>query len=210
MYKTIKGEVLVILLILLLLILLVFFLLKKKKEKETYVGNLRVITPLDKKRALKYALKQICEEKGYKWYDDASNEFIYDCRHTKETCENESIYPTPEDQIPQYYEWRDSDSPDGETIEKRIPPTVQKPDGYCIMGNEEFRKLCLKEDLVYNTSNGECKTTKPYCNSKLLAFCDNDCYEPPNTMVLSKLFGNTLSRTLTATTTQLINLACKG
>jgi hypothetical protein len=199
------------------IIITIIIILKNKNKlsiKETYVGSLRVATPLDEKRALKYALREICQKGGYEWFDSDKDEFLYDCKHSKATCVNESIFPTPAGKNANYQEWRTIDSPDGKTIAKRSARMMQSPTGYCIMGNEEFRKLCEKELLDYNPSTGECKTTRDYCKSKFLAFCPAigeegyDCYENFVTAVTGKVFGNTLSRTITKPISDVADLSC--
>lgn len=197
-----------ILIVCVIAVVLIWSWIYLPKKKEGYTGNLRVATELDRKKAMKYALRTLCEKGGYAWYESPEDQFIYDCKHTKETCNKESVYPTKEGKSPKYYEWRDISSPDGQIISNRIPPTVQSQNGFCILGNESFRKTCEDEYLNYNKGDGTCKTTKPYCNSKLLAYCNGDCFESPDTMILSRLFGNTLSRPLTQTLTELINVSC--
>lgn len=180
-----------------------------RRHKEGYTGNLRVATEMDRKRAMKYALRTLCEKGGYAWYESPEDQFIYDCKHTKETCNRDSIYPTKEGKSPKYYEWRDVQTADGQVLTNRVPKTIQDQDGFCILGNEEFRKTCEGEYLRYNKNDGTCVTTRPYCNSKLLAYCKNDCFESPDTMILSRLFGNTLSRPITlALGTSISKLAC--
>lgn len=200
--------------------ILIAFLLYKflTKKRENYVGNKRVINELDQKRAVKYGLEMMCKNKGYRWVQGA-DEFVYDCKHTKDTCLNESIYPTPDVPyaIPQYYEWRNSSDPEffetgegvvefgtGRLLSAAVKQSsdfnrkedVTSDDGVCIMGNETFRKFCEKENLRYDKSTGKCYTTKPYCNKRLLAFCDDDCFEPPVAMVLGKVFGTILGRSV--------------
>lgn len=177
----------------LLIFLIIVFLIYQKIyiSKENYVGNLRVANEIDHKRAVKYAVKKLCEKNGYVW-KDGIGEFDYDCKHTKKSCENESVYPTPKNGNPKYYEWRDDS--DG---------------GKCILGNESFRTFCEtgeispKDDetqkiskLRYDKSDGKCYTTRPYCNDRLLAFCNNDCFETPTSKVLTKVFGTTIGRSI--------------
>ena len=176
---------------------------------ETYVGNLRVANEIDDKRATKYAMRKFCEMGGYKCVQ-GPEEFTYDCQHTKATCEGESIYPTPKlsDAVPQYYEWRDNTTKEYKDYANQdkiyqISQTLSggtssepltNPDGICIIGNESFRSFCEKEHLKYNTSNGNCLTTKKYCNDRLLAYCNGDCYETPTGVTLRQVVGVTLSR----------------
>jgi hypothetical protein len=190
------------------------------KNIETYVGNLKVATDLDKKRAAKYAMEQMCKKKGYIWVQ-GGNEFVYDCKHSKQTCERDSIYPTPdsEDAIPQYYEWRDVNSPEaqeaaklaeefstGRMLSSQMGQSSDITDrdyvlnkdigGLCILGNEAMRKMCENEGLRYDKSNGKCFTTMEYCYPKQLAFCDGDCFQPPVSYLSQQVFGKTLGRSL--------------
>lgn len=212
--------------------------IKNKKYKgniETYVGNLKVATDLDKKKAAKYAMKEMCEKKGYLWIQ-GSSDFIYDCKHSKTTCERDSIYPTPDDAIPQYYEWRDIDSEEaqeaaqlgqefstagllssslGHSANISNASDILNKDivgGLCILGNEPMRKLCEDEGLRYDKTNGKCFTTKKYCYSKLLAYCDGDCFNPPASYVTEKIFGKTIGRTLGSggVWDQVIKYTCPG
>lgn len=197
----------------LICIIYIFFAFFKPKLIETYVGNLRVANEIDEKRATKYALKKFCEMGGYKWVQGAE-EFTYDCKHTKETCQRESVYPTPktEDAIARYYEWRDNKSPEykyyaNEDKAYEIATNLSggsasepltDPDGICLIGNEAYRKFCEDETLRYDPNDGNCYTTKQYCNNRLLAFCNGDCYQPPGTDITSKVFGTTVARVLGA------------
>lgn len=200
------------------LVIFIIILIKKSKIIENFSG-LRVIQEIDRKRATKFAIKKLCEKGGYKWFQ-GPDEFVYDCKHTKQTCQGESVFPTPqtENAVPKYYEWRDKNSPvykeysklnqeldvsnaiSASLGESSKYTNVLDEDGICIIGNEPFRQFCEDETLRYDINDGKCYTTKPYCNQKLLAFCDNDCFEPPFSNVLSKVFGNTLGRTLGAAT----------
>lgn len=204
--------------ILILLILTILIIQKKYSKKENYVGNLRVATEIDHKRALKQGLEMMCKNRGYTWVQ-GGDEFVYDCKHTKQTCEKESIYPTPDipDVIPKYYEWREKGNEEfyetgeglvefgtgrllsatlGESSDYSRKEDVTQSEGVCIIGNEYFRKFCEKEELRYDKTNGECYTTQPYCNKRLLAFCDGDCFETPTSKVISTVFGTTVGRTL--------------
>lgn len=190
------------------------------KSRETYVGNLKVATDLDKKRAAKYALKEMCQTKGYIWVQ-GGDEFVYDCKHSQQTCERDSIYPTPdtEDAIPQYYEWRDVNSEEakeaaklgeqfstarllsssmGQSADISNSEDILNKDigGMCILGNEAMRKMCEKEGLRYDKSNGKCFTTKEYCYPKALAFCNGDCFQPPASYLSEQVLGKTLGRSL--------------
>ena len=191
-----------------------------KKIRETYVGSLKVATDYDMKRAAKYAIEQICKKRGYIWVQ-GGQEFVYDCKHSKQTCERDSIYPTPDtdDAIPQYYEWRDINSPEaqeaaklaeefgtGRMLSSQIGDSTNITDrdyvlnrdigGLCILGNEPMRKLCEDEGLRYDKSTGKCFTTKEYCYPKQLAFCDGDCFQTPVSYISEQIFGKTLGRTL--------------
>lgn len=185
--------------------------------KENF-GNLRVANELDKKRALKYALKKTCELKGYMWVEQA-DEFTYDCKHTKETCNKESVYPTKAGDIPKYYEWREPDSKDAlnaaqnsinlldnrsETLSKQVGQsslTESENDitknGICIIGNEYFRETCESNKLTYDKTDGSCKTNRSYCASKCLPYCNGDCWQTTSNRVGEAILGSTLGRTLT-------------
>lgn len=102
--------------IILIILLIGYFVFKPTIEG--YVGDLRVANELDEKRAAKYALEKLCKEGGYQWVELGS-EFSYDCRHTKETCEKESVYPTQQDSQPKYYEWRSPNSEDAKLMAER-------------------------------------------------------------------------------------------
>jgi hypothetical protein len=176
--------------------------------------HLRVVNEIDQKRAVKEALKTLCTVKGYSWYE-MGDEFTYDCKHTKETCLRDSIYPTPEDGYPQYYEWRDASHKDAKdtginTVEAKTSTilssdfagstniktvdTVNHEGGVCILGNEYFRKMCEDEKLTYDPSTGECKTNYDYCHSKQLPFCNGDCFMDPGTWVVDKILGGTIAK----------------
>lgn len=193
-----------------IIIILVFVIyLYRNRNKYENMSNARVATELDDKRATKHALKNFCLNKGYKWneYDD---EFMYDCVYTKEKCLKESIYPTNDNQPLMYFEWRESNTEDAKSIQKssiqllssnagnnsRNNVTGKIDGGVCIAGTEEFRKFCQSEKLRYDPSTGKCLTTKQYCLPKLMAYCNEDCFEPPGAMVLSKVVGTTIGRAL--------------
>lgn len=197
--------------LLLFIIIITIILIGINYKKKEHLLN--VATETDELRAQKYALQKMCEENGYTW-KQYENEFAYDCKHTKKTCLNDSVYPTPNtpNAIPKYYEWRDSQSPDYKEVIRLesssgilsskvgasddIQKGIGSDDGMCIIGLEDYRKWCEDEKFRYDSTNGQCYTTKPYCQKKLLGFCNNDCFEPPVGMVLSKVFGNTIGRSL--------------
>jgi len=201
--------------IILSIVVLFFMLIFNGKSKKEHM-SVRIATKTDKLKAQKYALKKLCEEKNYVW-KQFDNEFMYDCKHTKGTCLAESVYPTPETEnaVPRYYEWRDTNSSDyKEAVRLESSSAILSSlagvtedrsslmggeDGMCIMGSEGFRKFCEDEKLRYDDTDGNCYTTRQYCQPKLLAFCNNDCFEPPMGMVLSKVFGTTIGRALGAT-----------
>jgi hypothetical protein len=218
-----------------ILLILFFVLIFKLKTKtiESYVGNLRVADDLDNKRALKYALQQFCNNKGYYWYQGAS-EFVFDCKHSKETCVRDSVYPTPEnkDAAPSYYEWRDASTQDAIdagyngvrdsqtkllSSQANLSSNVinendiinEKTGGVCIMGNEPFRKLCESEKLKYDPFTGKCKTTREYCLTKALPFCNGDCYDDPFSATMTAVFGTTVGRSVGSITNLTVtNAAC--
>jgi hypothetical protein len=206
----------------------------RKSVRETYVGNLKVATDYDMKTAAKFAIEQICKKKGYIWVQGGS-EFVYDCKHSQQTCERDSIYPTPdtEDAIPQYYEWRDINSPEaqeaaklaeefgtGRMLSSQLGDSTDITDrdyvldrdigGLCILGPEPMRKLCEDEGLRYDKSNGKCFTTKEYCYPKLLAFCNGDCFQPPGSYLSEQIVGKTAGRSIGQASwiDQLIKFTC--
>jgi hypothetical protein len=209
-----------LLLIIIIIIVIVINTGYKKKEHLT----LRVATETDQLRAQKYALEKMCKENGYSW-KQYENEFAYDCKHTKKTCIGDSVYPTPDtsEAIPRYYEWRDGQSPDYKEVIRlesssgilsskmgasdNIQSGIGGDNGMCIMGLEAYRKWCEDQGFRYDSTNGQCYTTRPYCENKLLAFCNGDCFEPPVGMVLSKVFGNTIGRSVGAVAGDFINIA---
>ena len=208
----------------------------RKSVRETYVGNLKVTTDYDMKKAAKFAIEQMCKKKGYIWVQGGS-EFVYDCKHSQQTCERDSIYPTPDkkDAIPQYYEWRDINSPEaqeasklaegygsGRMLSSQVGASTDITDrdyvldrdigGLCILGNEDMRKMCENEGLRYDKSNGRCFTTPEYCYPKQLAFCDGDCWQPPLSYVSEQVFGKTIGRSLaiaSGESIELYNELCK-
>lgn len=187
-------------------------------NKEHYM-NLRVANELDHKRATKYALKKMCESKGYSWVE-LGDEFTYDCKHTEETCKKMSVYPTKLDESPAYYEWRDKDSKDAKasaenainltdnsgqsTLSKQVGQSSVSQsqeditrDGICIIGNEYFRELCEKEGLDYDITDGSCKVNRKYCYSKCLSYCNGDCFQSPDSVIYETVLGSTAGRALT-------------
>ena len=211
--------------LLLLIVVIVLFIYTNYSKREDL--TLRVATETDRLRAQKYALKKMCEKNGYVW-KQFDNEFMYDCKYTRDTCKGESVYPTPDTEgaVPRYYEWRDNKSPDYKEavrLESTGPllsaimgksddvKSQMADDGMCIMGSESFRKWCEDEKLRYDPTSGNCYTTKEYCIPKLLAFCDGDCFEPPGGMILSKVFGTTIGRALGSVTGDLLTVgACEA
>jgi hypothetical protein len=156
----------------LIFIIILYFLLPKYTEHYDQI----VATEKDNILAFKNALKNRCKKLKYQWIE-GNTEDSWECAHTRETCLEDSIYPTLEDAIPQYYEWR---------------PKTQR----CIIGNEGYRYFCEKEGLTYNAETGECKTSREYCNKKGLPFCNGDCYIPPLQWLNEQIFGKTIGRTL--------------
>ncbi len=203
-------------LLLLLLLLLLYLILRYSVAKKEDFMNLRVANEIDHKRATKYALKKICESKGYSWIEQG-DEFTYDCKHTEQTCKQSSVYPTKPDEAPSYYEWRDKDSKDAQTAaenaiqlkDKSQQDSLSKQvgessgsqskfditrNGICIIGNEYFREMCEKEGLDYDIKDGSCKVNRKYCYSKCLAYCNGDCFQPPDSVVWEALLGSTAGR----------------
>lgn len=211
----------------LFIILITVILYNYYTIKETYVGNLKVATELDNRRALKYALEQTCKNKGHRWIN-LGDEMEFDCKFTKDSCIKTSIYPTPDNKAPRYYEWRDSNSEDAkkvvkntlnsksknidvtdtsqDTLSKQIglssasqkKSDILDKDGLCIMGNEYFRQLCEDNQLTYNKDTGQCVTNEPYCLKRVLPFCDGDCFKPPGSWLSESILGTTLGRSLAA------------
>lgn len=179
------------------------------KKIEHYYGQKRVATPDDEKRAIKYALKDLCENTGHIW-SEGETEFSYGCIHSQKTCLDNSKYPTRKGDIPAYYEWRNAGSDDWNEVTSFSGDYSNDAGGVCILGNETFRELCEKDKLRYDSSNGKCFTTKEYCNSRLLAFCDNDCFEDPISLIGKNIVGTTIARTIGGTNllTGVIHLAC--
>lgn len=197
------------------LILILFFLILFFKNTKEHLST-QVANETDIKRATKFALRKRCESKGYKWYQGA-DEFVYDCKHTKETCLRDSVY-NPDEEPYLYLEWRPTGSEDakaagfnGVTAERKIlsnllgqssnitsEDEINNPEfeGVCISGNVQFRKFCENEGLKYDPSTGKCTVTKEYCNSKGLEYCNEDCFEDPGTWLLSSLLGDTVGRSL--------------
>jgi hypothetical protein len=187
----------------------VFFTLSKK---ELYTGTLRVATDLDFKRAYKFALQQTCIENGNTWVQ-GGDEFNYDCKYNKESCLKNSVYPTLVGDNPSYYEWRKNGSTDAinANLNSLQDNTININDngGICIIGNETYRDFCEKNKLTYNPEDGSCVTNKDYCLTKVLPFCNGDCYVPPNTWLTQNLFGTTLGRALTAPQSYLVEGICE-
>lgn len=203
--------------IIIILLVFVIVVINKIYVNEPF-GNLRVANELDPKRAIKQAVRKLCEKGGYTWVQGES-EFIYDCKHNKTSCLKDSVYPTRENYVPRYYEWREYDSEDAKEaaklgasfgsarllssslgqsadLSKEEYIRSEETNGVCIIGNESFRQTCEKDSLNYDPSTGKCTVTKKYCNDRLLAYCDGDCFEPPVGMVLSKVAGTTLGRSV--------------
>jgi hypothetical protein len=186
---------------------------------------LRVANEQDKKRALKFALQRMCETKGYKWVQ-FEDEFTYDCLHTQETCEKESVYPTMVGGTPKYYEWRSNNTKDAKEAREKMVNNVtlsQNLDesslsqaskgivntevkGMCITGNEMFRKTCEENDLTYNKNDGTCVTNRKYCFNRCLPYCKGDCYQPPASWLTETVLGATLGRGLSCAN----NMATQG
>lgn len=215
-----------------LVILIMFFLciyLVSKEEIREHYGNLRVANSTDEKRAIKYALKTICEKKGYKWVE-MGDEFAFDCKHTESTCKNESVYETVLGNTPKYYEWRDQNSQDAKDARNNvinmtdnnkklvlstdigfssyIGSDVGNEKGICILGNEFFRKTCEENDLTYNIKDGSCVTNKDYCLKKVLPYCNGDCYQPPLSWLSETVLGTTLGRSLAAPNNYVTQALC--
>jgi|GWRWMinimDraft_5_1066013.scaffolds.fasta_scaffold06545_1 hypothetical protein len=178
--------------ILLLTIILCFFL---SQQIEPYTQQ-QIATDRDILLATKEAFRKRCVNNGYIWKESGdvktstatnqpsvlssgTDEFRYDCLHTRETCLKNSIYPTYAEDPPSYYEWRSEPGNDR-----------------CVIGNEGFRDFCEKEGLTYEPETGNCKTNKQYCFNKGLPFCNGDCYVPPGQWLSEQIFGTTLGRTL--------------
>jgi hypothetical protein len=180
--------------ILLIIIILYFFFFSQQIESYTAQN---IATDRDHNLAIKEAFRKRCINKGYIWKESGDiknptgqnqpgvlssggiDEFTYDCLHSRETCLRDSVYPTYEDQAPQYYEWR-----------------AEPGNDRCIIGNEGFREFCEKEGLTYDPETGKCKTNGKYCMNKGLPFCNGDCFIPPLQWINEQIFGVTLARTI--------------
>lgn len=225
--------------ILLFIISIFYFYYLNNTITETYVGNLKVATDLDRRKALKYALQQTCINKGYKWVE-LGDEMTFDCKYTKDTCLKDSIYPTQENKLPKYYEWRDSTSEDAkkvventlnspsrnvsasdtsqDTLSKKIglsslsqtEQDILDKDGLCILGNETFRQFCEDNGLTYNPKDGSCVTNESYCLKRVLPFCNGDCYKPPVSFLTESVLGTTLGRSLATMSNYGIAGICKA
>jgi hypothetical protein len=223
--------------IILIIFLIIFY--NYYTNIETYVGNLKVATDLDRRKALKYALQQTCINKGYKWVE-LGDEMTFDCKYTKETCLKDSIYPTQENKLPQYYEWRDPSSNDAkkvventlnsssknisvndtsqDTLSKKVglsslsqkEQDILDKDGICIIANETFRTFCEDNGLTYNPEDGSCVTNETYCLKRVLPFCNGDCYKPPGSWVSEAVLGTTLGRSIAAVNNYLTAGICKA
>ena len=166
----------------------------------------------DDARALKFALKQKCLRDGNRFLE-GGDEFSYDCKYTKDTCLKNSVYPTPEGESPKYYEWREAgdetalhntyelsltnkstvlSSSAGQSSNVEIDDTSGA--GTCIVGNETFRNFCENNGLYYDPNDGRCKTKRKYCNNRLSAYCNDDCYTEPTEKFWSYIFGDTVSK----------------
>jgi hypothetical protein len=204
----------------------------RKQKAENYVGNLHVATPIDIKRAYKYALKKMCDAGGYTWVEQA-DEFTYDCKHTQDTCERDSVYPTLTDTTPKYYEWRKPETKDAQIAASRAGQLIdtstrtlsqiaghsslresssninnKDTGGVCIMGNEMYRKFCEDNGLTYNKQTGKCVTNKQYCNNRCLPFCNGDCFRPPKSWLVEQVIGTTVGRTLNCAANMATSAVC--
>ena len=194
--------------VILLIITILFLILNSDQTiKELYQGKLTVASPIDHKRAIKYAMKKMCEEGKYKWIEGQS-EFSYDCIHTKDTCLKESKYPTNKNNDSIYLEWREKDNPDaiyikdktGVSISNRFNQdsfnTQTKNEGVCILGNETYRQFCEKENLKYDKTTGKCSLTEAYCNKRCMAFCNGECKTNGKHLLFKNILGDTVSKAL--------------
>jgi hypothetical protein len=200
------------------LVIIVFLFFRYISPKEHFT-NKRVATDLDKKRAVKYALQRTCINNGYTW-TQYGNEFAYDCKHTKITCERDSVYPTTKENLGQYFEWREPNTDGAKLVAARTiasknfePHTLMlsaksgqsdykatesdiSSQGVCILGNEYMREFCESNQLKYDISTGKCRTTQAYCSTKCLAFCKGDCFQSDTDKALNFVLGNTIARSM--------------
>jgi hypothetical protein len=199
----------ILIFIVIVITLVIYFYLHKR---ELYTGTLRVAGDIDYKRATKFALQKMCTDRGLTWVQ-GGDEFSYDCKYNKDSCLKASKYPTLVGDNPSYYEWRDSSSTDfiNANVNALQDNTINTGDngGICIIGNEMYRNFCETNNLTYNPQDGSCVTNKNYCLTKVLPFCNGDCYVPPNTWLTQNLFGTTLGRALTAPQSYLVDGICE-
>ena len=193
---------------------MIVYIISNLTKKENY--TMRVATEIDDRRAVKYAIQKMCKENGYAWFQGA-DEFVFDCKHNKETCLRDSVYPTEKEEIARYYEWREYGSEDAKlagyqgvnsnndltqmlsaslelssNVVKEIDIDNKEIGGVCIEGDETFRSFCEENKFTYDKETGKCLTNANYCMSKTLNFCNGDCYDDPITFGSKALFGETL------------------
>jgi hypothetical protein len=131
-------------------------------------------------KASQYALEMLCMRKGYDVEKDnlegKEKDLGFRCTHTKQTCQRDSRYPSTSKNP--YIIWDDRAD-------------------LCINGMEAFRTFCYEQDplLQYNISEETCKTTRPYCMSKLERF-NGDCYKTFFQTLLTTMFGDFMGKIL--------------
>lgn len=201
--------------ILVILILILLYLIYTKNTSKNIEHFKKIAKDEDIKQATKYAYKKMCQNNGYVWINDDG--YVFDCKHSKETCLRDSVYPTKKNASSSYYEWRDYNSEDakkagylginndtdytkilsakaGLSSNIKAEYDINRPEigGICIVGNEALRSFCEEQDLRYDPTDGKCYTTPEYCKKRLLHFCNGDCFEDPVTQGWKGVLGETL------------------
>ena len=141
-------------------------------------------TEQDVADAKKYALRRLCEDKGFAFSENADRT-AFRCDFTADTCVANSTYPPvlaadAADGLPRpYYEWNtDLDA--------------------CILGIGEYRKKCEEMGMRYDNNKSKCFVTEQYCNCKGLHLKNGDCWKDPLNQLVSYITGDTLATTFTA------------
>lgn len=141
-------------LVIIILIVISFIIFIKRKRKENITEELKIATDADMDKAYDFAMYKICNDKGY--HGTLNPDGTMSCRHTKESCQKESLYPATDEQG--YYEWREDTKS-------------------CIVGDSGFRKFCQDKELLYNIEDGSCKVNRNHCDKYGVSWDDTnkDC-----------------------------------